>query len=199
MYRSPTSASASRFAKFATSIGIGFLGISFAAVPVYRLYCQATGKGGRAFQDKNMKKIENMEIIKDKKIRVKFVADTASKLAWKFKPTFDVIEVHPGETTLAFFTAKNPLDVPVDGVATYAVVPIEAGVYLNKIQCFCFEEQRLNPKEEVDLPVFFYIDPAIKEDPQLQLCEDIVLQYQFWATKDGVQLPFLDKLKAALS
>lgn len=86
-------ASVSRFAKFATSIGIGFLGISFAAVPVYRLYCQATGKGGRAFQDKNTEKIENMEIIKDRKIRVKFVADTASQLAWKFKPTFDIIEV----------------------------------------------------------------------------------------------------------
>ena len=89
-YSSPA---ASRFAKFATSIGIGFLGLSFGAVPVYRIYCQATGKGGRAFQDKNMEKIENMEIVKSKKIRIRFVADTASRLAWKFKPTFDIIEV----------------------------------------------------------------------------------------------------------
>lgn len=189
-----------------------------------------------------MEKVETMEMDKKRKLRITFTADTASRLAWKFKPTlrsidvnilltslsdsefsnsYCLIKVHPGETTLAFFTAKNPLDVPVDGVATYAVVPVEAGAYLNKIQCFCFEEQRLNPKEEVntchysskmvslfksfsfsskvDLPVFFYIDPTINEDPVLSGLEEIILEYKFWTTKEGMNLPFIDKLKAIVA
>lgn len=75
------------------------------------------------------------------------------------------------------------------GIATYSVMPYEAGQYLNKIQCFCFEEQRLNPNEEVDMPVFFYIDPAYAEDPRLENVDNIVLSYTFFQAKDGMELP----------
>uniref|UniRef100_A0A8C0TUA1 Cytochrome c oxidase assembly protein COX11, mitochondrial n=1 Tax=Canis lupus familiaris TaxID=9615 RepID=A0A8C0TUA1_CANLF len=85
--------------------------------------------------------------------------------------------VVPGETALAFYKAKNPTDKPVIGISTYNVVPFEAGQYFNKIQCFCFEEQRLNPQEEVDMPVFFYIDPEFAEDPRMVLfCETSLLR-----------------------
>lgn len=98
------------------------------------------------------------------------------------------LQVFPGETALAFYTAKNPTDKPVIGISTYNVIPFEAGAYFNKIQCFCFEEQQLNPNEEVDMPVFFYIDPDICEDPKLEFLEDIILSYTFFEAKEGLNL-----------
>lgn len=97
-------------------------------------------------------------------------------------------QVFPGETALAFYTAKNPTNKPVIGISTYNVIPFEAGAYFNKIQCFCFEEQQLNPNEEVDMPVFFYIDPEICEDPKLEFLEDIILSYTFFEAKEGLNL-----------
>lgn len=90
-----------------------------------------------------------MEAIKDRIIKVRFNADLAASMRWNFKPQQYEIKVAPGETALAFYTAKNPTDSPVIGISTYNVVPFEAGAYFNKIQCFCFEEQQLNPHEEV--------------------------------------------------
>ena len=85
--------------------------------------------------------------------------------------------------------ARNPTDKPIDGISTYNVIPFEAGVYFNKIQCFCFEEQRLNPHEEVDMPVFFYIDPEFDEDPATMSYDKITLSYTFFESKPGLQLP----------
>lgn len=90
-----------------------------------------------------------MQAIQDRVIRIKFNADIGATMHWNFKPQQNYIKVIPGETALAFYTAKNPLDTPVTGVSTYNVVPYEAAPYFNKIQCFCFEEQQLNPHEEV--------------------------------------------------
>jgi cytochrome c oxidase assembly protein subunit 11 len=115
-------------------------------------------------------------------------------MAWDFKPIQSEVKVAPGETVLAFYSAKNPLPVPVNGVATYSVMPFEAGLYFNKIQCFCFEEQRLNPNEAVDMPVFFYIDPEYAEDPRLENVDSIVLSYTFFEAKEGFNVPaFLAK------
>ena len=126
------------------------LAASYAAVPLYRIYCQSTGKGGKAVVDtESGQKVASMRTIKDRKVKVRFEADTSSQIAWDFKPTVKEIVVSPGETALAFYTATNPTTRPVTGISTYSVMPYEAGLYLNKIQCFCFEEQRLNPKEEV--------------------------------------------------
>lgn len=128
------------------------LAASYAAVPLYRIYCQSTGKGGKAILDtESDEKVASMKPVKDRKITVRFEADTSSRIAWDFKPTVSEIVVSPGETALAFYTATNPTSRPVTGISTYSVMPYEAGLYLNKIQCFCFEEQRLNPKEEVSV------------------------------------------------
>lgn len=88
----------------------------------------------------------------------------------------------PGETALAFYTAYNPTDKPITGVSTYNVLPMRAGLYFSKIQCFCFEEQRLKPHEEIDMPVFFFVDPAILDDPAMENVRDITLSYTFFRT-----------------
>lgn len=164
-------------------------GLSYAAVPLYRIYCQTTGKGGQAMVEENDKKIEQMSKIMERVVTVRFNADTISSLHWNFKPQQNYIKVVPGETALAFYTAKNPMNEPVIGIATYNVLPFEAGQYFNKIQCFCFEEQRLNPNEEVDMPVFFYLDPEFAEDPRMENVDEITLSYTFFEAKEGLQLP----------
>jgi len=98
-------------------------------------------------------------------------------------------QVSPGETALAFYTACNPTDAPVTGISTYNVIPFEAGQYFNKIQCFCFEEQLLNPHEQVDMPVFFYIDPEFAEDPKMETVDTLTLSYTFFEAKPGLKLP----------
>lgn len=97
-------------------------------------------------------------------------------------------QVSPGETALAFYTARNPTNQPVIGISTYNVIPFEAGQYFNKIQCFCFEEQQLNPNEEVDMPVFFYIDPEFCDDPKMEFVDEITLSYTFFEAKEGLNL-----------
>uniref|UniRef100_A0A0B7A4R8 Cytochrome c oxidase assembly protein COX11, mitochondrial n=1 Tax=Arion vulgaris TaxID=1028688 RepID=A0A0B7A4R8_9EUPU len=106
-----------------------------------------------------------------------------------FRPQQTEVTVYPGETALAFYTAKNPTDKPIIGISTYNILPYDAGQYFNKIQCFCFEEQRLNPNEQVDMPVFFYIDPEFAEDPKLQNTSTITLSYTFFEAHEGLQLP----------
>lgn len=130
-----------------------------------------------------------MQKVEDRVIKVHFNADIGSSMRWNFKPQQKEIRVVPGETALAFYTAKNPTDQPVIGISTYNVVPFEAGQYFNKIQCFCFEEQQLNPHEEVDMPVFFYIDPEYCADPKLELVDSITLSYTFFEAKEGMSLP----------
>ncbi|XP_075559023.1 cytochrome c oxidase copper chaperone COX11 [Dermacentor variabilis] len=174
---------------YVTSMTVLVGGLSYAAVPLYRMYCQSTGRGGQAFAIEAGEKIEKMDPVSHRQIRVIFSADTGSGLRWNFKPRQSDIVVAPGETVLAFYTARNPGEKPVDGIATYNILPFEAGKYFNKIQCFCFEEQRLNPNEQVDMPVFFYIDPEFAADPILETCNDITLSYTFFEAKPGIQLP----------
>ncbi|KFO34982.1 Cytochrome c oxidase assembly protein COX11, mitochondrial [Fukomys damarensis] len=165
------------------------LGASYAAVPLYRLYCQTTGLGGSAVAGHKSDQVENMVPVKDRIIKVTFNADVHASLQWNFRPQQTEIYVVPGETALAFYKAKNPTDKPIIGISTYNIVPFEAGQYFNKIQCFCFEEQRLNPQEEVDMPVFFYIDPEFAEDPRMVNVDLITLSYTFFEAKEGHKLP----------
>jgi len=166
-------------------------GAAYAAVPLYRVFCQQTGYGGttQKLKEDAAEKVKAMKPVKNRKIEVHFNADTAAAMQWNFRPQQSVISVAPGETALAFYTARNPTDKPIDGISTYNVIPFEAGVYFNKIQCFCFEEQRLNPHEEVDMPVFFYIDPEFDEDPATMSYDKITLSYTFFESKPGLQLP----------
>ncbi|KAK2866514.1 hypothetical protein Q7C36_002570 [Tachysurus vachellii] len=174
---------------YIAAAGVGMIGMSYAAVPLYRLYCQASGLGGAATAGHDSDLVETMQPVKDRIIKVTFNADTHASLQWNFRPQQSEIYIVPGETALAFYTAQNPTDKPVIGISTYNVVPFEAGQYFNKIQCFCFEEQRLNPHEEVDMPVFFYIDPEFDEDPRMARVDTITLSYTFFEAKEGQTLP----------
>lgn len=174
---------------YVVAAGIGMIGLAYAAVPLYRLYCQASGLGGTAVAGHDTDQVATMKPVKERIIKVTFNADRHASMQWNFRPQQNEIFVVPGETALAFYRAKNPTDKPITGISTYNVVPFEAGQYFNKIQCFCFEEQRLNPHEEVDMPVFFYIDPDFDEDPRMARVDTITLSYTFFEAKEGQRLP----------
>lgn len=174
---------------YLTAAGCVMLGVCYAGVPLYRLFCQSTGSGGTVQVGHDTSKVGTMTPVKDKKIKIKFNADLSSSMQWNFRPQQTSIIVSPGETALAFYTAKNPTNFPIVGISTYNVLPFEAGAYFNKIQCFCFEEQRLNPGEQVDMPVFFFIDPEFAEDPKMDNVDIVTLSYTFFEAKDDLQLP----------
>ncbi|XP_059050759.1 cytochrome c oxidase assembly protein COX11, mitochondrial [Achroia grisella] len=174
---------------YVVAIGVMTVGLSYAAVPLYRIFCQAYSYGGTTGHVQADDAISNMTAMKNRPLKIKFNADVASSMQWNFKPQQGDITVVPGETALAFYTARNPTDKPVTGISTYNVIPFEAGQYFNKIQCFCFEEQQLNPHEQVDMPVFFYIDPEFTEDPKMEYVDEIVLSYTFFEAKQGMKLP----------
>lgn len=174
---------------YIVSVLIFMVGMSYAAVPLYKMFCQVTGLGGDPKLGHKMDKVETMEPIRERRINVFFNADHHAAMQWNFKPSQKMITVVPGETALAFYSAKNPTDKPIVGIATYNVLPAQAGLYFNKIQCFCFEEQWLNPHEEVDMPVFFYIDPDFDDDPVLADVDDVVLSYTFFKAEEGMTLP----------
>mmetsp|Transcript_3215 Transcript_3215/g.3633 ORF Transcript_3215/g.3633 Transcript_3215/m.3633 type:complete len:316 (-) Transcript_3215:1909-2856(-) len=165
------------------SIVVVGVGVSYAAVPLYKVFCQATGFGGTTRQATIDQAKKMVPVQGARPITVRFAASTTDTLQWKFKPQQREVKVVPGETALAFYTAYNKSDEPIVGVATYNITPLKAGVYFNKIQCFCFDQQRLKPKEEVDMPVFFYIDPEFENDPQMENVRDIVLSYTFFKAK----------------
>uniref|UniRef100_A0A0P4WG88 Cytochrome c oxidase assembly protein COX11, mitochondrial n=1 Tax=Scylla olivacea TaxID=85551 RepID=A0A0P4WG88_SCYOL len=145
--------------------------------------------GGTTQQGHDAEKVGSMETVKDRMLKIRFNADTAASMTWNFRPQQREVQVYPGETALAFYTARNPTDRPVIGVSTYNVIPFDAGQYFNKIQCFCFEEQQLNPHEEVHMPVFFYIDPEFADDPKMENIDIITLSYTFFEAREGLQLP----------
>ncbi|KAA0203414.1 hypothetical protein HAZT_HAZT004542 [Hyalella azteca] len=179
---------------YVAAVGVLVFGLSYAAVPLYRIFCQAYSYGGTVQHAEDAEKVAGLESVKDRKITINFNADT-SAMTWNFRPLQRKVEVIPGETALAFYTATNPTDKPVIGVSTYNVLPFEAGQYFNKIQCFCFEEQMLNPKEEVQMPVFFYIDPEFAADPAMDNVQTITLSYTFFEAKPGMDIPLPGFLK----
>uniref|UniRef100_A0AAF5CWR1 Cytochrome c oxidase assembly protein COX11, mitochondrial n=2 Tax=Strongyloides stercoralis TaxID=6248 RepID=A0AAF5CWR1_STRER len=174
---------------YVLSLGVLFVGLSFAAIPLYRIFCESTSFAGTTQVSKDFDKIQNMEKVRDRLIKVQFNADVPSSMRWHFKPLQDEIYVHPGETALAFYTAKNPTEKPIIGISSYNLTPYQAAYYFNKIQCFCFEEQILNPGEEVDLPVFFFIDPDYANDPALEHLDNILLSYTFFEAQKNLKLP----------
>lgn len=169
---------------------VGMVGLTYAAVPLYRLFCQATGYGGTVQQgstveEKLRKRAESRDeeleqAAAEREVVVFFNADTADGMPWKFVPTQHSVKIRPGQSTLAFYTAHNTSEKAITGVSTYNVAPQKAGYYFNKIQCFCFEEQKLRPGEKVDMPVFFYLDPEFATDPRLKGVDHLTLSYTFF-------------------
>jgi len=236
-----------KLASYAAAAVIGALGATYASVPLYKMFCQATGFGGttqrvtlgewaekrdereeagssgrtgkisQALWDKLTSasniplemlpkrgqshgqggpktwtdedaaaRLASLKPVKDGRlITVRFDSTVGDVMPWSFTPTQLDVKIVPGETALSFFTATNhSKDRAITGVATYNVHPPRAGLYFNKIQCFCFEEQRLLPGETVDMPVFFFVDPEYADDPQLARCNNITLSYTFFQTDE---------------
>lgn len=151
------------------------LSLSFAAVPLYKAFCKYTGWGGTTQVAKNA-----ASKILDQKVEVRFDANTGTGAPFEFKPAKTSMSVRLGETGLAFYTLTNLSDHPIVAQATYNVTPDKAGVYFQKIQCFCFVPKTFAPKESVELPVLFYVDPEIASDPDAKEVKTITLSYTYF-------------------
>jgi cytochrome c oxidase assembly protein subunit 11 len=166
---------------------VGVFGFVWALVPLYKLYCQAYGEGkADATGHKQYAPPPENSKISDRLVQVDFAGVVHTALPWEFVPQQRRLVVGLGETALAFYRAKNNSDKPIIGTSVYHMIPAEAGLYFNKIQCFCFDEQLINPNEEVDLPVFFYIDPMMGEDSRFDHIDHITLSYLFYESDSDV-------------
>ncbi|KAG7360079.1 cytochrome C oxidase assembly protein [Nitzschia inconspicua] len=207
---------------YMVAVVVGAIGATYASVPLYKMFCQATGFGGTTqrviFEGKNgqpnaiekafrsliqtiapkssarvhtwtdeeaaqrlasLRPVENANLI-----TVRFDSTINDRMPWSFEPVARDVKVVPGETALSFFRVTNHSDKAITGVATYNVHPPKVGLYFQKIQCFCFEEQRLLPGETVEMPVFFFIDPEMLDDPQVSYITDVTLSYTFFQTDE---------------
>ena len=164
-----------RTAAQAVSVVIIMGSLAWASVPFYDWFCRVTGFGGAT----NVADSAS-DVILDQTIKVRFDASLERDMPWTFKPEVREMEIRIGETGLAFYEAHNPLDVPVAGQAAYNVTPYEAGAFFDKIECFCFTEQVLQPGETVMMPVSFFVDPAIVDDREGQYVHTITLSYTFY-------------------
>lgn len=164
----------SRTATQAVSVVILMGALSWASVPFYDWFCRVTGFGGVT----NVA-LTGADRVLDQTITVRFESATARDMPWDFKPVQRQMEVRIGETVLAFYEATNPTDEPVAGTASYNVAPYEAGAFFDKIDCFCFEQQILQPGETISMPVSFFVDPDIVDDREGQYIHTITLGYTF--------------------
>lgn len=172
---------------YSSSAAIFMVGLVYAAVPFYRMFCEETGFGGTLVKksDAVLKSNNVTPVPGAMPVKITFAADTGRDLPWQFKPEQRSVSVIPGQTALAFYNAKNLGHRDIVGMATYNIIPSKAAQYFNKIQCFCFEEQRLLPGEEVDMPIFFYLDPEYAFDPRMERVEEIILSYTFFESKEN--------------
>ncbi len=159
------------------AVGVAMLGLGFASVPLYRIFCQQTGFGGttqRASGDINVRAAvgHNMSI--------RFDSNVQPGMPWQFYPEHRTDTVTVGARDMAIFIAKNMSDKPVTGTASFNVTPTQAGAHFTKIQCFCFTQQTLKPGEEVRMPVLYYVDPKILADPNNRDTQEITLSYTFY-------------------
>ncbi len=167
---------------------LAMLGLGYAAVPLYDLFCRATGFGGttqRATQAQATAAERLGASAGARSFSIRFDANIARGVPWDFRPVQVTDTVAIGQRDLAIYTARNNSDRPVTGTATFNVEPEQAGAYFNKVQCFCFTEQTLQPGQEVRMPVIYYVDPAALADPNMDGVEQITLSYTFHQAKGG--------------
>jgi cytochrome c oxidase assembly protein subunit 11 len=171
-----------RVALIAAGIALGTLGLGFASVPLYEIFCEYTGFDGttqRAAADAAPPKVTG------KIINVRFDANVSPTLPWTFMPEKPVARIAVGARNLAFFVAENKSDKEIVGSAVFNVSPGQAGQYFTKIQCFCFTEQTLKPGERVRMPVIYYVDPKLLDDPDARDISEITLSYTFYPVDSG--------------
>ena len=158
----------------------GMTGLSLASAPLYRTFCQATGYGGTP----KTAGIERPTAVAEGRVTVRFDANVNSALPWRFQPEKRQVQLRLGEETLVHFTAANLSDQPVTGTATFNVVPEKVASYFSKLECFCFTEQTLAPRQEVSMPVVFFVDPALAQDATARDATTITLSYTFFRVED---------------
>jgi cytochrome c oxidase assembly protein subunit 11 len=160
------------------------IGLTAYAPTAYRLFCAATGFGGTPQRADSYS-----GSVSDRTVKVRFDANVASGMPWRFEPVQREVRVHLGEQQLVFFTAENLSDQTIAGRATFNVTPETSGVYFTKIQCFCFDDERLDAHQKIDMPLVFFVDPALAKDPEMDDLDTITLSYTFFRSED------LDKAK----
>ncbi|WP_225029285.1 cytochrome c oxidase assembly protein [Xinfangfangia pollutisoli] len=168
---------AQRTAAKLVSVAVGMCALSFAAVPLYDLFCRVTGYGGTTSVAASAP-----DVILDRTVKVRFDASLEAGMPWTFKPVVPEMTLRLGETGLAFYQVHNPTDRPIAGTASYNVSPDPAGGFFTKIACFCFDLQVLGPGETAELPVSFYVDPAMVDDLDGKNVKEITLSYTFHVT-----------------
>lgn len=163
-----------KVAAICASLAAGMVGLAYAAVPLYRLFCQATGFAGTT-----QRVIAPSATVLDRRISVRFDANVAPGLNWEFVPLVNTIDLAIGENALIVYRVTNRSQQAMVGSATFNVTPDQAGAFFNKVQCFCFTEQRVEPGETIDMPVSFFVDPAIVDDADAARVRQITLSYTF--------------------
>jgi cytochrome c oxidase assembly protein Cox11 len=167
------------------------VGLVSVSVPLYRLFCAVTGFGGTT------QRVEaNTAKPSDRVIAVQFSTSVAPGMPWRFEPEQREVKINLGEDKLVLFSAENPTDAAIVGRATFNVTPLKTGIYFKKIQCFCFNEERLEPHQKVDMPVQFYVDPALATDPSTSDVTTITLSYTFFRATDPLDAKELGRFSA---
>ena len=165
---------ATRMALFA----LAMLALAFASVPLYRAFCQVTGFGGTTM------KADAAPGAVAGQIGVRFDANIDPALPWKFEPVQETVRIHPGARTTIYYQATNYTARSTTGQAIFNVTPESAGKYFSKIECFCFTEQTLKPGESVKMPVIFFVDPKLRDDPDTKHIDEITLSYTFYPVEN---------------
>ncbi len=171
----------------AAGAALAMLGLGYASVPLYRMFCQATGFNGTT-QRATAAQAAGVKATM-RPITIRFDGNVASGMPWQFRPEQVTQDGHVGERKMAFFIAKNTSNRPIVGRAIFNVTPEQTGAYFHKIQCFCFNEQRLEAGEEVRMPVIYYVDPDMLNDPNARDVPEITLSYTFMEAADSARVP----------
>jgi cytochrome c oxidase assembly protein subunit 11 len=173
-----------KIALIAAAAPITMFGAAYAAVPLYELFCQVTGFGGTT-----QVATRAAERVLDQTVTVRFDANTGDGIPWDFAPEKRSVQLRVGENGLAFYRVTNTSNRPVTAVATYNVTPHQAGLYFQKLECFCFQDKTLQPGETAELPVIFYVDPEMATAPEMANVKEITLSYTFFESGDpGIEL-----------
>jgi len=171
-----------RTAAIMAIFGLLMLGLAFASVPLYRVFCQVTGYGGTT----QRAEVAPGADLAEGRIGVRFDGNVSNGLPWKFEPEQETVRIVPGAQTKIFYRATNMVARPTTGQAVFNVTPAEVGKYFSKIECFCFTEQTLKGGQSVDMPVVFFVDPKVRQDPDTKGVDEITLSYTFYPVEsDG--------------
>ena len=163
-------------------VGLSMLGLGFVSVPLYRIFCERTGFGGTTQRAQEGVQVREAT---GHSLSIRFDSNVQPGMPWSFRPEHPTQTVTIGAKKMAIFIARNMSDRPVTGTASFNVTPTQAGAYFTKIQCFCFTQQTLQPGQEVRMPVLYYVDPKILDDPDNRDTQEITLSYTFYPVEQG--------------